>query len=83
MLFKHNKEKDISCTYNATYHGREPSLSISSQLDIRFPSSINVTILIKLVFAVMSSIVVIILKETESSSIDGNMDIHCRISNQL
>lgn len=77
------KEKDDWIFRNSTYHGREPSLSISSQLDIRFPSSINVTILIKFVVVVMSSIVVTILKETDNSSINGNIDIHCRISHQL
>lgn len=61
---------------NATYCTREPNLRTSAQLDIKFPSSINVIIFLKLILGV-SSIVVTILKETESTLTDGNMDIHC------
>lgn len=66
-----------------TYHGSEPNLRISVQLDKKFPSSIMVCILIEFEYFNESSKLLILLNEADSSSNDENIFTHFCTSDQL
>lgn len=59
-----------------TCRGSDPNLRISSQLDIKFPSRVNLHIFIKFSSFIGLCMMFTMLKETESSCKDGNILIH-------